>query len=87
MESAIANHQKIVTVIPCLLFLLGMELVLDTEIFTDTKLLLTTSWSDPVDFLLFCFGYLWLLSVNVQKQHIIQVKNHPCSTIKNTESQ
>lgn len=64
--SAIANHKlsNIVkeTVIPCLSFLLGIKLLLDTEIFTDTKLLLTTLWSDPAFVFLF-----WLSLITSSK--------------------
>lgn len=65
-ESAIANHKlfNIVweTVIPCLSFLLGIKLELDTDIFTDTKLLLSTSWSDPaVEF------WFWLSLITSSK--------------------
>lgn len=80
-ESAIANHQlqKFVkeTVFPCLPFPLGIKLVLDTEIFTDMQLLLTTSWNDPVVLYIFWLSLITSSKCSETTYQIFQVKIFP----------
>lgn len=87
-ESAIAKHQlfKIVneTVTPCLSFPLGINLVLETEIFTDTKLF--TKWP--------CCCCCFLNNVLVISEYFqwMMFRNNslnptgPCSMSKNTHA-